>query len=255
MTLLYYQTFGNPNQFPIICIHGLFGSHENLMGIIRTLKEDYYMIAIDCRNHGQSFHDKNMCYKTMSQDIVAILSHLNIPKCHIIGHSMGGKIAMTLATTHPEQVSSMVIIDIAPVHYPNHHGAIIEGLKAIDLNQYRTRLDVINALESYITPLPLRQFLAKNIQSKNELSWKINIAAIESNYHHISSFPKGLQCTALPSLFIGGRQSQYIQPCHYTAIRSLFTNASINFVDASHWVHAEKPKQTVDMIKAFLPPC
>ena len=92
---------------------------------------------------------------------------------------MGGKIAMTVATTQPEQVSSIIIIDIAPVHYPNHHGAIIKGLKAIDLNQYQTRFDVINDLESYISPLPLRQFLAKNIQSNNGLSWKMNIDAID----------------------------------------------------------------------------
>ncbi|MGA0242123.1 MAG: alpha/beta fold hydrolase, partial [Candidatus Marinamargulisbacteria bacterium] len=160
---LHHKLFGAPSSPPLMLIHGLFGSWENLKPLIKILTPYYHIIAIDARNHGQSPHDSSMTYTDMAQDIEILRTTLGIDKFGILGHSMGGKIAMQVALTNPQNIQHLTVIDIAPKPYPPHHAAIIKAIGRIQLTDYTTKTQVAEALSSDIPNMALRQFLVKNI--------------------------------------------------------------------------------------------
>ena len=249
-----------------IWIHGLFGDHKNLRGIANTFPEQANTL-VDCRNHGNSPHTHTMLYQDMANDIATLYHTLNLDACTLIGHSMGGKIAMTCAllntlnqlSTPPITIHDMVILDIAPKAYPPHHTHILNALQALDLSQYTSRTQVTNALESAIPDLSLRQFLSKNIATHKtpdtppHLQWRIHLPAIQDAYPTICDFPSHI-CTTpchTPTLFIAGSHSPYITPEDHPFIQQTFPAATIKNINASHWVHAEQPQQVAALIQGF----
>ena len=192
-----------------------------------------------------------MTYPEMASDVVNLMNDLNIQKAHIIGHSMGGKIAMAISQLNPEKVKKQVIIDIAPKAYPPHHTKIISALTNIDLNKFKSRSGVNLALKESIPNDILRQFLIKNIQPKAPLKWIINLDGIEKSYSDIMDWPENLlNESSVESLFIRGKKSNYVDDIDEKIIK-IFSNCQIKSIDASHWVHAEKPIETIETLKSF----
>jgi esterase len=250
---LFFESFGSHEHPPVILIHGLFGSWENLKFIAKNLDDSYFVVCPDCRNHGRSFHHSCMSYDDMASDIEALIRHLNLSDPIIIGHSMGGKIAMRLSLKKTIKIKKLIVIDIAPKKYPPHHLGILNALHALNLKSIKTRSQAVDALSKDIPSMELRQFLVKNIERSNEtLMWKINLDAIFDQYLIISDFPDQNNTFHGPCLFIRGTRSNYIKKGDEKAIQELFSHAVFLDIEASHWVHAENPKTTLSTIQNFL---
>jgi len=237
---LNYQQLGQGSD--IILIHGLFGRLENLNMVAKVLSENYRVTSVDVRNHGDSFHDSLMDYPSMAQDVVELIQHLAIDSAIVLGHSMGGKIAMELALTYPNLVERLIVADIAPVAYPPHHNSIIAGLKAIDLSAVKQRKDADMQLAQYVDNSGVRQFLLGNLSSNNgQFSFKCNIDNIAKNYPNIMKSYQGSNSYKGPTLFIKGANSDYILPEHRSEILRLFPQSRARIIEgAGHWLHAEK---------------
>lgn len=239
---------------PILLIHGLFGSLENLNMVAKDLANDYQVISVDVRNHGSSFHHQSMNYEAMANDIVRLVEQLNLKKCHFLGHSMGGKIAMQCALTKPELVNKLIVADIAPVEYPQHHNEIIAGLLAIDLTQVKNRQDADKQLATYVVEPGVRQFLLKNLaKTESGFIWKANIKNIANDYSQVVKAYQGSAQFTGPTLFIKGGNSNYILAEHKEIIGQLFPNSKAKIIQgAGHWLHAEKTVAFNKIVKDFL---
>ena len=262
---LHYQQLGQGDH--LILIHGLFGSLENLNMVARQLKQNYCVTSIDVRNHGQSFHKAGMAYPDLAQDVIHLLDDLSINKCHILGHSMGGKIAMELALSHPNRVNKLIIADIAPVTYPAHHSTIIEGLLAIDVAKIQQRKEAMEQLAFYEKNVGVRQFLLRNLvtNSQDQFIFRCNLNHIAKGYPQIMQFNnnqsiddqntknKDNRVFSGNTLFIKGGNSDYILPEHKDSICALFPTATFKIIQGvSHWLHAEKTTAFNKLVENFL---
>lgn len=252
---LNYKQLGEGKH--IVLIHGLFGSLENLNMVAKSLSQHYCVTSIDVRNHGNSFHQQNMDYEVLAQDVINLLDKLSIENCHILGHSMGGKIAMKIALTFPERINKLIVADIAPVKYPAHHLTIIEGLQAIDLTQVFKRQDADIQLAKYVTNKGVRQFLLRNIaiNEQGKFQFKCNLHNIDQGYQQIMQSITGQaeQRFNGDTLFIKGANSDYILPEHQSAITLLFPKAKAKIIQgAGHWLHAEKTVAFNKIVEGFL---
>ncbi|MBE0368280.1 alpha/beta fold hydrolase [Pseudoalteromonas aurantia] len=253
MLLNYKQTGTGPN---LILMHGLFGSLENLNIIAKALSEHFTVVNVDLRNHGQSFHDNQMNYDVMANDVVELMHHLGIEKAHVVGHSMGGKVAMQFATLYKEKVTKLVVLDIAPVTYQPRHNEIINGLNKVSLHPHvvsRKQADEI--LSEHVEMAGVRQFLLKSL-AKNpngNFNWKFNLPVISANYQSIISNIKAYTGNSCDALFIKGNNSDYILAEHREAIVAIFPNATAKVIHGTgHWLHAEKPLPVNKSIIDFL---
>ena len=252
MALLNYQIRGEGK--PLVLIHGLFGSLENLGMVAKPLSEDYQVISVDVRNHGSSFHKDGMEYEELAKDIIDLMAVLTIEKADFLGHSMGGKIAMQLALNHPEKVNKLIVADIAPVAYPAHHQRIIEGLRSINFDIVKTRKDADKALSQYVEEVGVRQFLLRNLaNTEGKLSFKCNLEGIANAYPQImKDFDKSKQFTG-QTLFIKGGDSNYITAEHRDIILQHFPKSKAKIIAGTgHWLHAEKPVAFNKIVKDFL---
>ena len=228
---------------PVLLIHGLFGSMTNLGYLAQALREHYCVYSVDLRNHGDSFHHEEMNYQVMAQDIERFLEQEKLEKLHIVGHSMGGKVAMQLALNAPQTIDRLIVADIAPVSYPNGHDDVLAGLHRLEHMRPASRKDADNALAEFVVESDVRLFLLKNLvrDDSGHYRLKINLEAISSKYRHIADAPDG-QPFSGPTLFVKGSTSNYIEGEHKDDILRLFPNAKVKIIEgAGHWLHAEKP--------------
>jgi len=242
--ILNYKQIGNGEN--ILLIHGLFGTLENLNMIAKPLAEKYCVTSVDVRNHGDSFHTNTMEYTELAQDIINLLDHLKIEDCILLGHSMGGKIAIQVALEQPKRIKKLLVADIAPVNYPPHHLKIIEGLQAIDLTKVIRRKDADMQLTPYVDNVGVRQFLLRNlaVDPNGQYTFRCSIDDISLCY------PQVMKAIELPNnriayqgktLFIKGGDSDYILSDHREAIAKLLPNSKAKVIQgAGHWLHAEK---------------
>lgn len=246
---------------PLILLHGLFGSLENLGAVARGLEDGWQVHALDLRNHGSSPHTDAMDYPAMAEDVIGYMDSQGFDKAAVLGHSMGGKVAMQLAMTAPERVERIIVADIAPVTYKPGHDEILEGLTSVDLARVKSRADAGRQLEAYIETPAVRQFLLKNLvrvpaadQQPGEpaFRWRLNLPVIERCYGNLAAAPEGAPYKG-PVLFIKGADSAYIQEKHRDIIRQGFPAAEVKIVQgAGHWLHAEKTDTFVALCRRFL---
>jgi len=247
---------------PLIVLHGLFGSLDNLGGIARRLEDGWQIHALDLRNHGNSPHTEDMSYPAMADDVVAYMDAQGLEKASILGHSMGGKVAMQVALAHPERVRSVIAADIAPVGYAPRHDEILEGLNNLDLSIVASRRDADWQLAEYVETPGVRQFLLKNLEripddeqsdGQQRFRWRLNLPVIDACYANIAAAPEGDGPFEGPVLFIKGGDSPYIQKKHEQTIRSLFPAAELRVITGTgHWLHAEKPDTFAALCRRFL---
>ena len=255
--LLQAEAYGE--GIDLILLHGLFGSKENLRSLGRQLSTHYRIHALDLRNHGQSFHADSMNYMIMANDVFKYMHKNNINQAHVMGHSMGGKVAMQMALMLPEKIHSLMVMDIAPVDYTeygtvNRHDNILNGLQALEKQKITSRSEADRILMPYVKNDIERSFLLKNIRRKEDktLYLRLNIKAIVCSYNAIQAAPSGNPFKK-PVLFIKGEESDYICREYKEKTIDLFPEAKLKIIPGTgHWIHAEKPLEIADMALEFL---
>ncbi len=254
MQLLSYSRGGSGQ--PLIIMHGLFGSSRNWQTLARALSADHEVFNVDLRNHGQSFHADEMNYEVMAADLAALLEQLGLADCDLLGHSMGGKVAMALALTRPRLVARMVIADIAPVAYFHHYDDLIEPILALPLATLESRAQAEQLLRQNIPEDQLRAFLLQNLQrSGDSWQWRVNWRVIQRDMEWLTGFVDLPQDWRIekPTLFLRGDRSDYIGEAEIEVIEAHFDAAEIATVeDAGHWLHAEQPQRFSELVRGYL---
>ena len=256
--LLHYLDQGQGR--PLVILHGLFGTLDNWQTLARRWATDagLRVISVDLRNHGRSFHSPEHTYASMAQDVLALLDHLQLgPDTTLLGHSMGGKVAMRLALDHPDRLARLIIIDIAPRFSDMaHQHDVLAGLHAVNLATITNRQEADAALAQHIDNVGTRQFLLKNLyrQDDNSFAWRINLAVLTAQLPAVGAETTSATPFLKPALFIRGGKSDYItadDKLH--GIPALFPNSQVaTVVDAGHWVHAEKPEEIFGLVQTFV---
>lgn len=240
---------------PVILLHGLLGSHHNWLPQAEKLSGKFHVFALDHRNHGQSPHADEFNYDAMAADVLEFIGEQKISRVRIIGHSMGGKVAMRLAQVHPDTVESIVVADMSVHEYPPRYAAMLDAMLALDLRRFQQRNEVDIALEPVVASKTMRQFLIKNLgrDAAGNLFWKPNLRAIRQNYDRIrSALPAGNPFPG-QALFIRGAKSDYVRATDLELIRATFPRAELETIDdAGHWVHAEAPEKFNELVSVFL---
>ena len=241
--------------FPLIILHGLLGSSDNWRAISQRLSSSYKVYRVDLRNHGQSPHSDIMTYPIMSDDLCELLEDEGLPEAHVIGHSLGGKVAMQFAITHPDRVTKLIIVDIAPKGYPASQRPILAALEKLELKSFRTFGEIDAALAPAIPEISVRQFLMKNIARvpSGGFQWRIDLASIAKNYDELIKPISAAGPYDKPALFVRGGRSDYIAETDQPSIQAIFTHAEfVTIATAGHWVHAEAPDEFLQNLTAFL---
>lgn len=239
---------------PLVLLHGLFGSARNFGGVQRELAARRRTIALDLRNHGASPHAGDMRYATMADDLLETLQARGALPAVVLGHSMGGKVAMVAALARPETVARLIVADIAPLGYPPHHRAIAAAMAALPLRPGLTRAGADAVLAAVVPEAGVRAFLLQNLAVGAAPGWRIGLGEIAVALPRIEGWdvPEGARYGG-PTLFIAGALSEYIQPVHRPIIRSLFPRARVvTLKHAGHWLHADNPAGFVGVVEAFL---
>ncbi|GLS84457.1 alpha/beta fold hydrolase [Paraferrimonas haliotis] len=249
---MHYQRSGEGSC--VVLIHGLFGNHQNLRNLALELEKDYQVISVDVRNHGQSPWVDDMNYPSLAKDIIALLDWLKIETCQLVGHSMGGKIALYTALLAPKRIRSVVAADIAPVAYNHHHGVIFDAMLSLDLQAIDNRQQAMSHLTSAGIDAGTAAFLLKNLKrEQGQFQWGLNLQALKSHYHEIIGWPKHQLSYTGPTLFIKGANSDYITAEHQADIVRQFPNAKAKIINGTgHWLHAEKPAAFNKLVADFL---
>ncbi|MBK6345640.1 MAG: alpha/beta fold hydrolase [Bacteroidales bacterium] len=252
---LFYRHFGEGP--PLIILHGIFGISDNWVTIGKRLAEKFSVYIPDLRNHGQSPHSPTFNYAAMADDVLEFIEAHELGKPVIIGHSMGGKIAMTFALEHQDMVEKLIVVDISPRRYPgrNVHFDMIGAMMEVDFEHIRTREEVEKFLTERIPDQRIRLFVMKNLyrKTRHSLDWRLNLPAISSNMDYVF---EGIDSTEVyngATLFVKGGKSDYITGMDTGLILKNFPKAYIQTIEgASHWVHADAPDELCKLFSGFL---
>lgn len=246
---------------PVVILHGLFGSGRNWAGIAKQLAASRRVYLVDARNHGESPWADTMTYAEMAQDVVDFIAAENLDRPVVAGHSMGGKIAMTVALSHGDRLGGLVIIDIAPVAYGVRFDNFVEAMQGLDLSAVARRADADGLLAVHVPDPGIRAFLLHNLVAQDGgYRWRINLDAIAANNQALAGFGAGFgagfeagSAYDGPALVLCGADSDYVLPEHELEIRRLFPQAAIDRIaGAGHWLHADQPGQLMDRLEGFL---
>ena len=249
---LFFRELGQGQ--PIVIMHGVFGSSDNWLTQARILSSNYRVFTVDLRNHGQSPHSDDFDYKLMVSDLEHFIKEHQLDNAVVIGHSMGGKVAMNFAIAHPDLLESLIVVDISPRSYDLEHYVILDGLKSIPIDSITSRGEADEALAKFVDEPDVRQFLLKNLQRKPEggFTWKINLPVIDRNMSKIGHDLEFEGKFDKPTLFIRGARSKYVRDEDMKRITEIFPKATLETLDTGHWVQAEKPKEFVDLVERWL---
>lgn len=242
---------------PLIILHGVFGSGDNWLTISKLFAPHFHVFLVDQRNHGRSPHTDDFSYDLLVEDLHDFANQQNLETFFLIGHSMGGKVAMKFAARYPGRLRKLVVVDIAPRYYNPHHQQILAGLKAIDPDTMSGRAEAEQAMAAHIPELDVRQFLLKNLYRNEEgkFAFRINLPVLERSIAIIGEALAPDSRIQVPSLFIKGQNSRYISDQDKTEIPVMFPNSSlVEIAGAGHWVQAEQPQLFADTVLDFFQP-
>jgi esterase len=239
---------------PLALLHGLFGQAGNFGTVQKQLAGKYRVLALDLRNHGASPHAPRMGFADMAEDVLETLRHHGALPCAVVGHSLGGKVAMAAALEAPGAVERLLVADIAPVRYPPHFHGFVAAMQAIALRPGLSRAEADAALAGAVETPSVRGFLLQNLRLGAQPGWKIGLAEIAAALPELEDWPvQDWSPFPNPALFLAGSRSDYIRPEHRALIRVLFPHARFATLrDAGHWVHADNPAGFVAVAEAFM---
>lgn len=238
---------------PIVLLHGLFGSSDNLGSVAKELATDHEVVLVDARDHGRSPHTDRVTYPLMAGDLFELLATEGLRDVVLVGHSMGGKTAMRFAQLYPGILKQLVVIDIGPREYTTrNHDPILAALQDIDLATKRTRQEVEAHLARFVPEPGVVQFLMKSLYwgTPEQLAWRFNVPVLARDLKDILA-AIGPETVRTPTLFIRGGQSDYITREDLPQIREQFPASRVETIDyAGHWVHAQAPDEVVQLIRS-----
>lgn len=254
MELVYAKVEGSGK--PMVIIHGFLGMSDNWKTLGTKFAElGYEVHLLDMRNHGRSFHSMEFNYNVMVQDVVAYCEANHLKDIVVIGHSMGGKIAMKLAAEHSSLVSKLIIADMSPRAYAPHHQDVMQALNAVDFSTNPSREEVQKTIEQFVSEPGVVQFLMKNVYrvTPTQLGFRFNLKAFNNDDEAIGQALEPEAFYGKPTLFLKGALSNYIQESDEKLIKKHFPNAKIETVSkAGHWLHADNPTEFLEKSTAFL---
>lgn len=225
------------------------------MTLGKKFAEKYQVILVELRNHGRSPQSDNWNYPAMAEDIDQLAVKLGFNNINVLGHSMGGKVGMTIAGKYPGLLNKLIVADIAPKYYPIRHRKIIDGLLSINLQKIKSRKEAEMELAHYVTELDVRKFLLKNLErdSNEGFKWKLNLEIINNHLENVGAATIPLNKISTPTLFIRGINSDYITDEDIMEIRKYYSNSIVESIgNAGHWLHAEQPEAFVKTVNEFL---
>lgn len=241
---------------PLLIIHGFLGMSDNWKSFgALYASEGFQVHMIDLRNHGKSFQSDAFNYTVMANDVLEYCQHYNLSNVSIIGHSMGGKVAMLFATTYPEMVEKLIVADIGPKYYAPHHQDILAGLNAVDFTTKPDRSQVEETLYPFIPDFGTRQFLMKNLYwvTPGQLAFRFNLPVFNAKIETIGEALPEENHFDKPTLLIRGGNSRYILDTDLPEIKKHFPNFELATIpNVGHWLHAENPKQFFEETARFL---
>jgi len=252
---LHHLTFGEAGS-PVVILHGLFGAAKNWTTIAKRLQDEYRVIALDLRNHGQSPWAPSMHLNDMAEDVAKFMAANGLQGAPVVGHSLGGKVAMALALRHSQVVGRLLVSDIAPVAYPRTLSGYVDAMQALNISGEKRRKDLVNDLKKAVEEPGIRAFLLSNLRPSGDgFEWQVNLEAIGNGMADIMGFPASLDDHVYDgaTLFVRGQTSDYVRPAHHGGIKKFFPKSKIVTVKgAGHWIHADKPDAFYDILKGFL---
>ncbi|MFT5254635.1 MAG: esterase [Flavobacteriales bacterium] len=241
---------------PLLILHGFLGMLDNWKTLgMQFATEGFQVHMLDMRNHGRSIQSEEFTYEIMAQDIYEYCQANNLSNIELIGHSMGGKTAMLFAATYPEIVDKMIIADIGPKFYPQHHQSILVGLNAVDFSTKPSRSEVEAILSEHIADFGTRQFLMKSLywQEQGQLAFRFNLSVFNKKMDEIGVALPGAAVFNKPTLFIRGGNSNYILDSDFANIKTHFPDSKVETIpNVGHWLHAENPKMFHEIAISFL---
>lgn len=251
--ILHAVSRGTGRGSPLVLLHGLFGRASNFgMVTARLANAGRRVLALDLRNHGTSPHGLPMDYATMAGDVAETLVMLELRRVCLVGHSMGGKVAMTLALSDPGVVERLCVVDIAPVRYAPRFRDFTAAMQALPLSRGLTRAAADATLLHAVPDARVRAFLLQNLRTGDAPAWTIGLDEIAGSLETVGDFPALPGPYPGPALFLHGAQSDYVTPEAWPAIRRLFPAAVPAALQTGHWVHAEDPDGFVAAVDAFM---
>ncbi len=248
---LHYRVFGEGR--PLMILHGLFGFSDNWQTHGKKLAEYFKVYLVDLRNHGHSDWNDEMSYQLMADDVYELCQDLGLEELHLIGHSMGGKVAMQFAIDYEGLLEKLVIVDIGMKAYPMHHEHILAGIHAVDLPSIKARREAEQKMSAHIENNGIKQFLLKNLywKEKGQLAWRMNVPILEKKMNEILGEVE-VDEVSTPTLFIRGALSNYILDDDFALIEEHFIDVDIKTIaNAGHWVHAEAPEEFIEVLLSF----
>lgn len=249
---LHHREFGSGP--PVVILHGLFGFSDNWQGIAKSLADHHTVFTPDLRNHGLSPHAPTHSYPEMAEDLVEFMGQNWLFHPAVVGHSMGGKVAMQLALSHPDMVGKLVVVDMAPGQAGDNHRDIFKSLFDLDFSKIKTRQEADDFLHNRVPDFGTRQFLLKNITRLpgGGFSWKMNLPVLWRDYPNVLA-PVAGEPFEKPTLFVRGANSNYVKDSDWAGIKALFPAAElVTIAGAGHWVHADKPAELLAALREFL---
>lgn len=241
---------------PLVIMHGFLGMSDNWKTLGGDFAENGFEVhMLDLRNHGRSIQSAEFNYQMMVDDLVAYCKEKNLEDICLLGHSMGGKVAMFAATQFPELIEKLIVADIGVKYYKPHHDEILAGLSAVDFSKKPSRSDVEEILTPYISDFGTRQFLMKSLYwiTPGQLDFRFNLKAFVANKNMIGEALPEKALFEKPTLFLKGANSNYIQETDESKIKEHFPQARIEIIEnAGHWLHAENPEDFYKKAMDFL---
>lgn len=250
---LNYKVFGDVGE-DVIVIHGLLGSLDNLQTFGKQISKTYRVWLIDMRNHGHSPHSDEMSYAVMAEDVQSFMSQHQIGHAHLIGHSMGGKVAMTFALNYPDLTDQLIVVDIGPKAYEGDHMSIMEAMLAIHTDDYTERSQIENDFFAKVPSKRIVQLMMKNLgRNRSGFYWKPNVKVLYDKYRDLmDEVPTHGEFVGKTS-FIKGANSDYIQVEDFDSFRVFFPAAQLYIVpNAGHWVHADQAEYFYKLVCKIL---
>lgn len=251
---LFYRKFGQGQS--LIILHGLFGQCDNWNTLAKQFAEKgFEVFSVDQRNHGLSPHSDVWNYQVMSEDILELINDNQLQNVILLGHSMGGKVAMQFAIDHAQFLDKLIVVDIGSKYYPMHHQQVMEGLQAVDFNKIKSRKEAEGILSNFISDVGTKQFLLKNLywKTETELAWRFNLKVIVEQIENVGEALIADTICTIPTLFIRGEKSNYILDEDLNSMQDVFPHfEQATIADAGHWVHAEKPTAFFECVMKFI---
>ncbi len=250
---LVFEELGSPGDVPLVILHGFFASSRNWRQVAEKLAAGFHVFVPDMRNHGASPHHPVMDYPSMAADLLQFMDAQGLTTASLLGHSMGGKVAMWFALNHPGRMDKLIVADIAPVSYKHGFDNLIQALKALPLHEISNRKQAELLLAPATPDLSYRQFLLQNLVLKDgAYCWRIDLDIFLLMAPNIAAFPSVEQLTPFTgkTLFLAGEESGYVKADDVSA---LFPNATLNVIaNAGHWLHVQQPGVFIEQVERFL---